>query len=252
MARRFPGEQPFSASAPGPDNHVVRVIDRCGLTLRPATVLLRLTACRQYCSAARHAGHGPLPHSPSSPLSESSPPNRVLIACIAAIAVLGADTTVLAGVEPDTSAPLESEFDSLDEEVVALALDQAATQVDNASEESRAESLDEGDFVGTPVGDDEALLSMVEMPVEQGTKNLQRSMSTRADLAYGVSAAAACAILTASGVGGFVCGAVYVVGMYYFRRQIDQAVAGRRCFTISSPPRTPFGSVSRTNSRCKP
>lgn len=83
------------------------------------------------------------------------------------------------------------------------------------------------------------------------THRLARGMLTpNGDLMYGVTSGVVCLVLAGSGAGGLACGLIYHAGMNAFARQLSQAHRDGRCFTVSTPPRATFGSVSRSNDRC--
>lgn len=69
-------------------------------------------------------------------------------------------------------------------------------------------------------------------------------------LAAGITSGVACYALAATGPGGLACGLIYTAGSYALARALNAADRGNRCFTVSTPPRLTFGSVSQTNSRC--
>lgn len=77
-----------------------------------------------------------------------------------------------------------------------------------------------------------------------------RLLTPNGNLVYGLTSSGVCAVLAATVAGGLACGFVYAAGMYALERQLSQADRNGRCFTLSTPPRGTFGSVSRSNSRC--
>lgn len=77
-----------------------------------------------------------------------------------------------------------------------------------------------------------------------------RLLTPNGNLVYGLTSSGVCAVLAATVAGGLACGFVYAAGMYALERQRSQADRNGRCFTLSTPPRGTFGSVSRSNSRC--